>query len=81
MLAIGCTAAVANLALMVSALAQDRPAGVAGAWGVAVLVGAGGVVALSSRSPVARSAGGFLAAELAATLVLAVLAVRTLRRG
>jgi hypothetical protein len=80
-LAIGCTAAVANLALMVSALAQDRPAGVAGAWGVAVLVGAGGVVALSSRSPVARSAGGFLAAELAATLVLAVLAVRTLRRG
>jgi O-antigen/teichoic acid export membrane protein len=80
-LAVGCTVAVANLALMVSALAQDRPAGVAGAWGVAVLVGAGGVVALSSRSPVARSAGGFLLAEVAATVVLAVLAARTLRGG
>jgi O-antigen/teichoic acid export membrane protein len=80
-LAVGCTVAVANLALMVSALAQDRPAGVAGAWGVAVLVGAVGVVALGSQSPAARSSAGFLVAEVAATLVLGLLAVRTLRRA
>ena len=80
-LAVGSTVAVANLALMVSALAQDRPAGVAGAWGVAVLVGAVGVVALAGESPAVRSSGGFVVAEVAATVVLTVLAVRTLRRS
>ena len=79
-LAVGCTIAVANLALMVSALAQDRPAGVAGAWGLAVLVGAVGVVVLSSESPAVRSSAGFVVAEVAATVVLGILAVRTLRR-
>lgn len=77
-LATGCTLAIANLVLMVSALAQDRPAVVAGAWGVGVLVGAGGVVALSGLSPADMSSGGFLVAEVAATAALAVMAVRSL---
>lgn len=80
-LAVGCTVAVANLVLMVTALAQDRPAGVAGAWAVAVLVAAGAVVALSSQSPSVRTSGGFLVAEVVATVVLVVAAVRTLRRA
>ena len=73
-LATGCTLAVTNLVLMVSALAQNRPAAVAGAWGVAVLVGAGGAVALSGLSPASTSSGAFLVAEVAATAALAVVA-------
>ena len=80
-LAIGCTLAVANLALMVSALAQNRSSAVAAAWGLAVLVGAGGVVALANRSPAGAASGGFLVAEVAATAALAFVAVRSLRRA
>lgn len=75
-LATGCTLALANLVLMVGALAQDRPGSVVAAWGVAVLVGAGAVVALAGLSPSGRTTGGFLVAELAGTLALAVVTVR-----
>jgi len=80
-LATGCTLAVANLVLMVGALAHDRPAAVAAAWGVAVLAGAVGVVALAGATPFGTSAGGFLVAEVAATGALAVVAARSLSRA
>jgi hypothetical protein len=80
-LATGCTLAVANLVLMVSALAQDRPAAVARAWGVAVLVGAGGMVALTSRSPAGMTSGGFLVAEVTASAALTVVVVRSPSRS
>jgi O-antigen/teichoic acid export membrane protein len=76
-LATGCTLAVTNLVLMVSGLALDRPGAVATAWGVAVLAGAVGVVALSGLSPAATAAGGFLAAELVAAAALALVAARS----
>lgn len=78
-LAAGCTLAITNLVLMLAALAQERAAAAAGAWGVAVLVGAAGVVALNGLSPAGRSSGGFLLAEVAATGALALVAARSLR--
>lgn len=77
-LAVGCTVAIVNLVLMVGALAHDRPAGVAGAWGVAVLAGAGSVAALGHLSPVDRSMTAFVVAELVATAALGGVAVRAL---
>lgn len=81
-LALGCTLALTNLVLSVGALAQGRAGAVAGAWGMAILVGAGGVVALSGLSPVDTSSGGLLVAEIAATAALTavtVVAVRSTR--
>ncbi len=78
-LAAGSALAVTNLVLMVSALALDNPVAVVRAWGVALLAGAGGVVALSGLSPAGTSSGGFLVAEIAATAALAVVAVVAVR--
>lgn len=78
-LAVGCTVAIVNLVLMVGALVHDRPAAVAAAWGVAVLAGAGSVVALGDLSPRDRSMTAFVVAELVATAALGAVAVRALR--
>jgi hypothetical protein len=79
LLAVGCTVAIVNLVLMVGALAHERPAGVAVAWGVAVLAGAGSLVALGTLSPVDRSTTAFVVTELVATAALGAVAVRALR--
>jgi hypothetical protein len=63
----------------VGALAHERPAGVAVAWGVAVLAGAGSLVALGALSPVDRSTTAFVVTELVATAALGAVAVRALR--
>jgi hypothetical protein len=80
-LATGCTLAMSNLALMVGMLGQDRPGAVVGAWSVAVLVGAVGVLALGGASEFGASSGGFLVAEVAATAALGVVPVRSLSRA
>lgn len=77
-LAAGCTLAVANVVLMVTALAGDRPLHVGMAWGVAVLAGAVAVVALGGMSVVPRTATVFLVAEVAAAAALAVVVRRAL---
>ena len=79
LLAIGCALAIANLALMVIALGQDRPASVARAWAIATAVGALGFVALTSASPVESTIGAFLTAEVAALVALSVATVRATR--
>jgi hypothetical protein len=66
---------------MVGALALDRPGRVAGAWGLAVLVGAAALVATTSYVPVERVAFAFLATEVAAAAFLAVTASTVLRAG
>lgn len=81
MVAAGCTLAVANVVLMVAALAGDRPLRVAGAWAAAVGTGAAATVALAGLSPVPRTAAVFLVIEVAAALALAVVAWRSLRLG
>ena len=78
-LALGCTLALTNLVLSVGGLAQGRAGAVAGAWGVAVLAGAVGVVGLSALSPADRSSGAFLTAEIAAMAALAVVTVVAVR--
>ena len=75
-MAVGCTVAVANLVLMVVAIAEDRPASSARAWAVAVVAGALGFVALSGQDPVASSTGSFLVSEVTALLALTVVALR-----
>jgi O-antigen/teichoic acid export membrane protein len=75
LLAAGCTLAVANLVLMVTAMAQDRAAGVARAWAVATATAAVGFVVLSrGEAPVATTVGCFLIAEVAALVTLSVVA-------
>jgi O-antigen/teichoic acid export membrane protein len=76
-LAVGSTLAVANLVLMVTGLAQDRPGAVTRAWLLAPGGGAIGLAALPGRQPVDTTVGGFLVAEVAATVALAVVAVRS----
>jgi O-antigen/teichoic acid export membrane protein len=78
-LATGCTLALTNLALMVGVLAMDRPGSVAAAWCVAVLVAAVVAIGLADLSAAGTSSGTFLAAEVAATAALAVVAARSLR--
>lgn len=80
-IAAGCTLAVANVVVMVAALAGDRPLRVAGAWGVAVVAGAVAAVVLAGSAPVPRTASVFLVTEVVATLALAVVARRSLRLG
>ncbi len=79
LLAIGCALAIANLALMVVALGQDRPAAVAWAWAIATAVGALGFVALTGASPVDATIGAFLTAEVAALIALSLATVRATR--
>ncbi len=79
LLAIGCALAIANLALMVVALGQDRPAAVAWAWAIATAVGALGFVALTGASPVDATIGAFLTAEVAALTALSLATVRATR--
>ncbi|MBI4901471.1 MAG: hypothetical protein HY829_13480 [Actinobacteria bacterium] len=81
LVAAGCTLAVANVVLMVAALAGDRPLRVAGAWAVAVGTGAVAMVAFAGLSPVPRTAAVFLVTEVVAALALAVVAWRSLRLG
>ncbi|MCF6379262.1 hypothetical protein L2K70_16750 [Nocardioides KLBMP 9356] len=80
-IASACTLAVANVVVMVAALAGDRPLRVVGAWAAAVLAGAIAVVVLAGWAPVARTATAFLVTEAAATLALAVVARGSLRLG
>lgn len=80
-LAAGCTLAVANVVLMVAALAGAWPSRVALAWGGAVVVGLVAALVLAGASAVTRTAGVFLAVEVAATVALAVVAWGSLRLG
>jgi O-antigen/teichoic acid export membrane protein len=81
LVATGCALALVNVVVMVGALALDRPGRVAGAWGLAVLVGAAALVATTAYVPVERVAIAFLATEVAATAFLAVAAASVLRAG
>ncbi len=76
--AAGCTAAVANLLVMVSALAQDRPVAVARAWATALAAG-GLSFAVLGIEPFPRVIAAFLAAEVVA--FGALLAVGRTARG
>jgi hypothetical protein len=80
-IATGCALAMVNVVLMVAALALDRPGRVAGAWGLAVLAGAVVLLSTTWLQPVERVAVAFLAAEVAATVLLAVAASSVLRTG
>lgn len=76
-MAAGCTIAVANLVLMVVTLAEGRPALSARAWVVGLAVGAGSFALLQvTLEPLGATVGCFLAAEAAALVGLAVVAVR-----
>lgn len=79
--AAGCTLAVANVVLMVAALAGERPLRVVAAWTVAVAAGAVVVVSLAATSPVLRTSVVFLVTEVVATAALAVVARGSLRLG
>ena len=77
LLAAGSTLAVANVVLMVAALAGHRPLRVAGAWGLAVLAGAVAAVVLDrvvAGAPDGRSSSS--SSEVVATAALAVVAWR-----
>lgn len=78
LVAAGCALALVNVVLMVGALALGRPGRVAAVWGVAVATGA---VALlpSAYGPAERVATAFVTAEVAATVLLAVVASAALR--
>ncbi len=78
-LAAGSTLAVANVVLMVGALAGHRPLRVGVAWGAAVVVGAVAALVLTGSSAVARTSASFLVVEVAATATLAVVAWGSLR--
>ena len=80
-IAAGCALALVNVVLMVAALALDRPGRVAGAWALAVVTGAVVLVPTTWLLPVERVAFAFVAAEVAATLLLAVAASTVLRAG
>ncbi len=80
-IATGCALALVNVVLMVAALALDRPGRVAGAWGLAVLAGAVVLLPTTWLLPVERVAFAFVAAEVAATVLLAVAASSVLRAG
>ncbi len=77
-LAAGSTLAVANVVMVVAALAGHRPLLVAAAWAGAVLVGVVTALVLSGEDPVVRTSAVFLATEVAATVALAVVAWRSL---
>ncbi|HSF34747.1 MAG TPA: hypothetical protein VLA70_01445 [Nocardioides sp.] len=81
LVATGCALALVNVVVMVGALALDRPGRVAGAWGLAVLVGAVALLATTAYVPVERVAFAFLATEVAAAALLAGTASTVLRAG
>jgi O-antigen/teichoic acid export membrane protein len=81
LVATGCALALVNVVVMVGALALDRPGRVAGAWGLAVLVGAVALLATTAYAPVERVAVAFALTEVAATVLLAVTASSVLRAG
>ena len=76
--AAGCTLAVANVVVMVAALAGEHPLRATGAWAAAVVAGAAAALVLAGLAPVERTAIVFLTTELVATLALAVVARRSL---
>lgn len=76
LVAMGCTAAVANLVLTVTAMAQDRAPAVARAWVLASLAAAAGFVALHRVDPLDRTVWCFLGAEVAAFAALLVVDAR-----
>lgn len=76
LVAMGCTTAVANLVLTVTAMAQDRATAVARAWVLASLGAAGGFFALSRLDPVEQTVWCFLGAEVAAFVALLVVDAR-----
>ncbi|HYJ28397.1 MAG TPA: hypothetical protein VEW73_11845 [Nocardioides sp.] len=80
-IATGCALALVNVVLMVAALALDRPGRVAGSWSLAVLAGAVVLLATTWLLPVERVSLAFVAAEVAATVLLAVAASSVLRTG
>ena len=80
-LAAGSTLAVANVLLMVAALAGERPLRVGVAWTAAVLVGAVAAVVLAGSSAVTRTSVAFLVVEVVATAALGVVAWGSLRLG
>lgn len=81
LLAVGCTLAVANLALMLVALAHDRPAAVVRSWALAAGAGALSFVALTGASPVATTVGCFVVAEVVALGTLSAVTVRAVRES
>ena len=80
-LAAGSTTAVANVVVMVAALAGHRPLRVAAAWAGAIVVGAVVALVMSGDDAVTRTAAVFLATEVAATVALAVVAWGSLSLG
>ena len=79
LLAAGCTLAVANLVLMVFALAHDRSTMVAQAWVLATVTAAVVFLGLSAGSPVATTVTSFLVAETVAFVALLLVAARSVR--
>jgi hypothetical protein len=75
--AAGCTLAVANLLLMVVALAHDRPAGTVCAWGLALGAVPAVLVALAAYPALTATVLSFLAAEVVAFVALSVVAAGT----
>lgn len=68
--AAACTLAVANLIVMISALAHNRPGGVAFSWVTALLVAVLGFVAMTTMPLIERTVWSFLGAEVVAFLTL-----------
>ncbi|HEY0645478.1 MAG TPA: hypothetical protein VGD39_18830 [Nocardioides sp.] len=79
--ATGCALALVNVVLMVGALAHDRPARVAAAWGLALVAGVVTLLALAATAPLDRVVAAFLVVEVAATVALAGVASAVLRTG
>ncbi len=81
--AVGCTVAIANLLLVVLALAQDRAGSVAASWLVSVVAAAAGFAALSrwnGLDAADRVVWAFLVAETLALLALGMSGSRAVRR-
>jgi hypothetical protein len=81
LVAAGCTLAVANVVLMVAALAGHRPLRVTAAWAVALVAGTVAVVVLAGAAAVERTSTVFLLTEVFATGALALAAWTSLRLG
>jgi hypothetical protein len=80
-LGVGCTLAVANLLLMVVALAHDRPGAVARAWLLSAAAGAAAFALLRSQDEVLSTVVCFVVAEAVASLTLLAVVVRVVRRS
>jgi O-antigen/teichoic acid export membrane protein len=80
LVAAGCTVAIANLVLMVGAMAQGRPLAVARAWVAALGGGVAAFVLLGGLAPLDRVVWTFVAAETVALAGLVVVVNGTVRR-